>query len=122
MRTHKDLNVWKNSMDLAEKIYKITNDFPKEELYGLVSQMRRCAISIPSNIAEGFARNSTKELIQFLYIASGSISELETQLLLSQRLGYLKDISVLEDLERIRAGLLNLIKTLKSKTRQVSNE
>jgi four helix bundle protein len=115
MKTHKDLNVWKNSMDLAEKIYLITNDFPNEELYGLVSQIRRCAVSIPSNIAEGFARNSTKELIQFLHIASGSISELETHLILSQRLGYLKDTSILEDLERIRAGLLNLIKALKKK-------
>ena len=121
MKTHKDLNVWKNSMALAEKIYLITNDFPKEELYGLTSQIRRSAVSIPSNIAEGFARNSTKELIQFLYIASGSISELETQLLLSKNLGFLTDLSVFKDLERIRAGLLNLIKTLKNK-RQASNE
>lgn len=71
IRTHKDLNVWKDSITLAKELYRLTENFPKEETYGLASQMRRAAVSIPSNIAEGAARNSTKEFIQFLYIALG---------------------------------------------------
>jgi four helix bundle protein len=116
MRTHKDLNVWKNSMALAEKIYRLTSDFPKEEMYGLTSQIRRSAVSIPSNIAEGSARNGTKEFIQFLYIALGSVAELETQLILSKNLGFLTDLSVFKDLEEIRSQLINLIKALKVKS------
>ena len=81
-RTHKDLDVWNKSIELAEKIYKVTSSFPKEEQYGIVSQIRRSVVSISSNIAEGAARNSKKEFIQFLYIALGSLSELETQLIL----------------------------------------
>lgn len=115
MRSHKDLNVWKNSMTLAEKIYRLTANFPKEEIYGLTSQIRRSAVSIPSNIAEGSARNSTKEFIQFLYIALGSAAELETQLILSNNLGFLTDLSILEDLGRVRSQLINLIKSLKGK-------
>jgi len=93
MTTHKDLNVWKKSMNLVILIYKLTGQFPKEELFGLSSQMRRAAVSIPSNIAEGHGINSEKELIRFLYIALGSASELETQLLLSNKLGFLEDES-----------------------------
>ena len=78
IRNHKDLEVWKKSMDLVSNIYKITESFPNKELYGLTNQIRRAAVSIPSNIAEGAARNSKKEFIQFLYIALGSLSELET--------------------------------------------
>jgi four helix bundle protein len=115
MRTHKDLNVWMNSMALAEKIYRLTADFPKEEMYGLTSQIRRSAVSTPSNIAEGSARNSTKEFIQFLYIALGFAAELETQLILSKNLGFLTDLNILEDLGRVRSQLINLIKSLKEK-------
>jgi len=115
MKSHKDLNVWKNSMALAEEIYRLTANFPKEEIYGLTSQIRRSAVSIPSNIAEGSARNSTKEFIQFLYIALGSAAELETQLILSNNLGFLTDLSILEDLGRVRSQLINLIKSLKGK-------
>ncbi len=75
MLTHKDLDIWKKGIDLVENAYKLTAHFPKEEIYGLVTQIRRVAISIPNNIAEGAARNSTKEMIQFLYI--GSLSELK---------------------------------------------
>lgn len=89
MRTHKDLDLWKQSMDLVTKIYKTTQFFPKEEMYGLSSQMRRAAVSIPSNIAEGAARKYGKEFVQFLHVALGSASELETQILISERLGYL---------------------------------
>jgi four helix bundle protein len=87
MQTHKDLDVWKESMALAKQIYLLTAKFPKEETYGLISQIRRSAVSIPSNIAEGAARNSTKEFIQFLYVSLGSLAELETQLLLSKEIG-----------------------------------
>jgi four helix bundle protein len=75
---HKDLDVWKRSMDLVVKVYQITKLFPDTEKYGLTSQMRRAAVSIPSNIAEGAARKGDKEFIQFLYISIGSLSELET--------------------------------------------
>jgi four helix bundle protein len=91
MTTHKDLNVWKKSMNLVVLTYKITSQFPKEELFGLASQMRRAAVSIPSNIAEGHGRNSEKDLVRFLYFALGSASELETQILISQNLGFITD-------------------------------
>ena len=93
MTTHKDLNVWKKSMNLVVLTYKLTGLFPKEEIFGLSSQMRRASVSIPSNIAEGHARNSEKELIRFLYISLGSASELETQLLISNKLGFLNEES-----------------------------
>lgn len=76
--TYRDLDVWKNAMNLAENVYAVTKDFPLEERYGLTSQIRRCAVSIPSNIAEGFMRKNTKEYVQFLHIALGSLGELDT--------------------------------------------
>jgi four helix bundle protein len=88
-KPHKKLRGWQLGMDIALDIYKSTTDFPAEEKYGLISQMRRSAVSVPSNIAEGSARNSKKELINFLYVSSGSLSELDTQLELAKRLGYL---------------------------------
>ena len=114
MKTHKDLVVWNKSMELVIATYKLSSKFPEEEKFGLSSQMRRAAVSIPSNIAEGAARNSTKEYIRFLYIALGSLSELETQFLISNRLEYLNDL--LEDaITEIRKMLLSLIKSLKKK-------
>ena len=111
MRNHKDLKVWKKSVDLVEEIYKITKEFPKEELYGLISQIRRAAVSISANIAEGAARNSNKEFIQFLYVALGSLSELETELIISERIGYLKDGEIIfKKIIEIRKLLLGLIK------------
>jgi len=116
VKTHKDLDVWKSSMSLVEEVYKITREYPQEEKFSLINQIRRAAVSVPSNIAEGAARNSTKEFIQFLYIALGSLSELETQLLLSQRLGYLSDNKeIFANVEQIRRMLLGLIKFLKGK-------
>ena len=90
-KPHKKLRGWQLSMDIAVDIYKLTETFPAEEKYGLVSQIRRSAVSISSNIAEGAARNSKKEFINFLYISLGSLSELDTQLELAKRLGYLTD-------------------------------
>ena len=116
MKTHKDLDVWSFSLDLVEAIYDITKNFPSSEQYGLTSQMRRSAISIPSNIAEGAARSSTKEFIQFLYYSLSSLSELETQIIISERLKYFKDvIQNKENIEKLRRMLLNLIRYLKNK-------
>ena len=91
MGPHKNLRVWNESMELAKKVYQLTACFPREELYGLVSQMRRCAVSIPSNIAEGYGRGTNAELIHFLYISLGSSNELDSQLELSRRFSYITD-------------------------------
>ena len=115
VKTHKDLDVWKEAMALAKEIYELTKNFPKEETYGLVSQIRRAAVSIPSNIAEGAARNSNKEFIQSLYVSLGSLAELETQLLLSRDLGFLKNEEINGRIERIRKMLLGLIKYLRGR-------
>lgn len=89
MGDYKELAAWQKSMALVEEVYLCTRDFPKEELYGLTGQIRRAAVSIPSNLAEGASRASSKEFLQFLHIARGSSSELETQLLLAEKIGYL---------------------------------
>ena len=86
---HKDLEVWKKSMDLVESVYQMTNSFPDSEKFGLTNQIRRAVVSIPSNIAEGSGRKSDKELIQFIHIAIGSLAEVETQYLISIRLKYI---------------------------------
>src|SRR3989339_2007656 len=86
-----DLNAWKEGHKLAVKIYEITKNFPKEELYGITSQMRRCAVSITSNIAEGFSRQTSKEKVQFYSIARGSLTELQNQLIISKDIGYIKE-------------------------------
>lgn len=96
-------------MGLVKTVYTVTQGFPKEEIYGLTSQVRRAAVSIPSNLAEGAARNSPKEFIQFMGIAKGSLSELETQLLISSELGYFPRehpvFDQLEEVSRLLAGL-----------------
>ncbi|MDR0868553.1 MAG: four helix bundle protein [Planctomycetota bacterium] len=89
VRDFRDLVVWQRAMDLSVDIYRATKRFPKEERYGLTSQMRRAAVSIPSNIAEGNGRNSGSDYLRFLAIANGSLAELKTQILLSERIGYL---------------------------------
>ena len=88
MRNHKDLIVWQKSMALVKRVYEVTRAFPHEEMFGLTSQMRRAAVSIPSNIAEGYGRIYDKERINFLSIALGSASELETQLMISEDLWF----------------------------------
>lgn len=117
IRTHKDLDVWNKSMELAEEIYQLTKGFPREERFGLTSQIRRSAISIPSNIAEGAARSSKREFIQFLYVAMGSLSEVETQLLLAKRLTFLSGADIFIKIESIRRMLLGLIRHLKGRER-----
>ena len=87
--SYRDLKAWQLSMDVVEHVYQLTQAFPKQETYGLTSQVQRAAVSIPSNIAEGHTRDSTKEFLHHLSIALGSLSELETQLILSERLRYI---------------------------------
>jgi len=112
-RTHKDLIVWQKAMDFVEEVYKLTNTMPKTEVYGLTSQIRRSAVSIPSNIAEGAARNHSKEFMQFLYVALGSVAELETQLLLAERLQFIP-MAPIGNLSEIKKMLLGLIKSKKA--------
>ncbi len=101
-------------MDLATLTYKLTENFPKSEIFGLTNQMRRAAVSIPSNIAEGATRQSDKEFVQFLYIALGSNAELETQLLLAHNIGYSSDIAEVDqkikDVGRLINGLIRYLK------------
>lgn len=114
MATHKDLAVWQLAMNFVVEIYEITSQYPDEEKYGLVSQIRRSAVSIPSNIAEGAGRNSNNQYLQFLYIALGSIAEIETQLIIAKRLSFYTKDDQLEKLSVIRSKIINLIKYLKN--------
>lgn len=116
MKSHKDLDVWRKSIELVTVVYKLTDTFPQQEQFGLVSQMRRSAVSVPSNIAEGAARQSNKEFKQFLFIALGSLAELETQFIISEKLNFLiADKIPDEQIIEIRKMLLGLIKYLNSK-------
>jgi four helix bundle protein len=122
MTSHKDLKVWQKGIELVKSIYEITGSFPSNEQFGLTSQMRRAAVSIPSNIAEGCGRNSNKELIHFLYIAMGSASELETQIIISMELNFLEK----EKSEAIQTQIFEIIKMTSSlinsiKTRDEKN-
>ena|SRR5690606_15730481 len=116
MRTHKDLLVWQDGISLVTRIYEITRSFPKDERYGLINQMRRCSISIPSNIAEGGARQSTKEFIHYLHISLGSCMELDTQLRIARNLDFLKEDAFKElneqnsSIGKMINGLINSLK------------
>lgn len=117
INSYKELIVWQKGMELVEAIYQLTGMFPKTEFYGLVLQMRRAAVGIPSNIAEGWARRYTREYIQFLSIANGSAAELDTQLILAERLklGKLNRYDKAEDLlEEVQKLLATIIKKLKN--------
>lgn len=119
INSYRDLIVWQKGMQLCEDIYRTTSDFPKSEMYGLTSQMRRCCVSIPSNIAEEHYRGSKAEYKQFLRIAYGSGGELETQLLIALRIGYMKKENFHEHqslLEEIMKMLNKLITALSPKT------
>lgn len=114
VKSYKDLTVWQKAIDLAESIYRITALFPNEERFGLINQMRRCAVSISSNIAEGKGRNSLNDYIHFLYMARGSLFELETQLTLSKKLNFVEQSEEIEELiNEVRKMLHALINKLK---------
>ena len=120
MNSYEDLEVWQKSVALATRLYKITDPFPSPEKFGLISQIRRAATSIPANIAEGWGRGSTKEYIQFLFVARGSLMELETHMIIAQNLGYLasEQLSDLRNATRQVGKMLNgLIKALKARDR-----
>ena len=115
MNDYKDLRIWQDSIELVVDIYKLTNMLPKEEIYALTNQIRRAVVSIPSNISEGANRNTDKEFVQFLYIALGSASEVETQLIIAKRLGYLNDVQKeLEDITKLRKMINALINSIKN--------
>jgi len=114
---HKNLEVWKRSIDLVITIYSQTKKFPPEEKFGLAQQMQRAAISVPSNIAEGAARKSVNELRQFLFISLGSLSELETQLLIASKLGY-----TIDHIEGTERELNEIRKMLQAIIRKISNK
>jgi four helix bundle protein len=116
IKSYKDLTVWRKSMDLVREVYTLTRMLPSEEMHGLSGQMRRAAVSIPSNIAEGHARNSAKEYARFLSIARGSVAELETQLHLCPMLGYVRNekikpcIEMLDEIGRMTAAIVKSLK------------
>jgi len=119
MNSYSDLKVWQKAMDLVVECYKFTKSFPKEERFGLSSQLQRAAVSIPSNIAEGHARSYTKSFLYHLAISKGSLAELETQILLAQRLGYTNQVDVVALIKRsseIGKMLNGLVKALESRT------
>ncbi len=118
VQSYRDLVVWQEGMGIVSQVYKATRAYPKQEVYGLVSQMRRCSVSIPSNIAEGHARTSTLDYLRHLSIAMGSLAELETQLILSGELGYLEEISlnrILTQTDRLGKRMRALKKSLRAK-------
>ena len=116
VKDYRELIVWQKAIDLVEMVYRVTGSFPKEELYGLTSQIRRAAVSIPSNVAEGQARNTTSDFLHFLAIARGSLKEVETQVTIARRLGYIDDrkevelVSLTEEVSRLISGLMNSLK------------
>jgi len=110
---YKKLEVWQTSMDFVIKVYGLFEQFPSEEKFGLVAQLRRASVSIPSNIAEGCSRNNPKETIQYLYFSLGSLSEVETQLILSERLGFVKiEGDIMQMITEIRNMLYGVIRFL----------
>lgn len=123
VRRHHNLLVWQEGVNLVTTIYRLTSSFPSCEQYGLVSQMRRAAVSIPSNIAEGAARSTEKEFSYFLSIARGSLSELETQIIICKQLEYVTDtVDVQNHINKVFALLGGLIKSLNTKINKSANE
>ena len=119
VKSHEDLRIWQGARTLVLEIYKLTSEFPKHEIYGLISQMRRASVSVPSNIAEGAGRRSPGDFCRFLYYASGSLTELETQLYLSGELGYADKTLVYEKKKEIillRKQIYATIRSLSKKT------
>lgn len=120
VQNYRELIAWQKAMDLVARIYQITESFPKTETFGLTNQMRRAAVSIPSNIAEGQGRSTTKDFMHFLHIARGSLQELETQVTIAQRLGFITEAAQMElttnicEIVRILSGLLKSLASLLS--------
>jgi len=118
-KPHKKLKVWQLAMDIVSDVYRLTESFPSEEKFGLISQMRRCAVSLPSNISEGAARNTHKEFVNYLHIAQGSLAELDTQLEIALRLKLtnqeswtIMDAKLLEE-DKMLSGLIHAVKDKK---------
>ena len=126
--THKDLIVWKKSIDFVTELYSLTSRFPDAERFGLTNQMRRCSVSVPSNIAEGAARRSNKEFVRFLYISLGSASELQTQLVISRNLKFItpeqyEDFNAqLEEISRMISGLIRSVESKDSNAQILREE
>ena len=122
MNNHKDLEVWKKSVELAKEVYETTKGFPKDEIFGLTSQMKRASVSIASNIAEGAARKGQQEFVQFLYIAIGSASELDTQIEIAKATG-MGDAAALNNLQQrkdtVKAMLYGLAKSIKARLENI---
>ena len=119
IESYRDLQVWQRGVDLTERIYQATKPFPSDERFGLVAQLRRAAVSVPSNIAEGWGRMSTAEFIRFLSIAHGSLTEVETQIIVSHRLGFINDAvkrRVLDETTVERKMLRALIRSLERRS------
>lgn len=115
IKSYRDLVAWQAAMDLAANIYTLSRDWPREELYGLVTQARRAAVSVAANIAEGYGRDNLGSYLQFLRIAQGSLKELETHLLIAERVGVAKDVQpILEEADRVGRVLGGLIRKLAS--------
>jgi len=117
LRTYRNLEVWQKAIDLVESVYQLTKLFPSDERFGLTSQIQRAAVSIPANIAEGYGRKHKTEYRQFLSIAYGSLSELETQIIIAGNLGYLNSTELLNRIETLRRKMLNFIKYIKTLTK-----
>ena len=116
--SHRDLVVWQKSMDLVVRCYEVSADFPKSETYGLTSHLRRAAVSVPANIAEGHGRGTPKSFVSFIWIANGSLTELETHILIAERLGYLQSEStapVLQAAREIGRMLVGLRRSLEAR-------
>lgn len=117
MKTYRDLIVWQKGMDLVEHVYDTSKKLPAEELYCLTQQIRRCVISVPSNIAEGYGRNHTKDYIRFLQIASGSLYELQTQLEIALRLKYIP-VEIFEPVNNLSIEIEKMLSSLISKLKK----
>ncbi len=118
MKSHKDLDVWRLAIDLASDVYEVTRTFPKDEQYGMITQMRRSANSIASNIAEGAARQGDKEFVQFLHIALGSVSELDTQLEIAMRV----NLTSVESLKRLQDTAIRVNQMLRGLAKSVRRQ
>jgi four helix bundle protein len=118
IKSYRDLRVWQDAMSLAELSYRLTKAFPRDELFGLTSQIRRAAVSVPANIAEGHGRESTQSFIQYLRVAQGSLKEVETHFLLAERVGILKSVDAelaLQACEGVGKMIRSLVRSLQTK-------